>query len=490
WARCVVILTESDVARRSMLLARGAELVLMSPVGPERRSETFEAIDAVIAAMPWRQSLEIREWFVRQFDNRDVSTPALSAATRALVAHADADHVDPTMVLAATANDLDRREIRDRYITAWNLDEPGSDLEVLDKLDRVSTELADGLRADADAEQWLRTAIGYARLNAAAAARWQGDSASATRLLDHAVLSDSLAARSTPDADLHAPSDGNWAERYLLQNANIAQRLELLDELWSGSRRRLGPIDAEVLVSEAIRGSGRGVRKRARETVEAFGSSPAVVNALLEEAHRIPPVPDLADLIVSVTMTPLPDRNSPRWRIAVRRALVDRLLELLAAESTAADIDLLASLFDDAYYERAITNRVIPTSPDAATPPAARSAGLLRTRWDRIGERSVPTPAFDLNPAEIQRHYTARKALARGLVQHFVVEQRALAETMAYVIAAERPDAVASIHDVLDRLERDLQAAVHVFQQVALGERAMLELWQIRLGSELLREEG
>lgn len=490
WAKAVTTLTESDVTRRAMLLARGAELMLTSPASPQRRAESFGSISALIAAMPWKLTPECKVWFVRQFDNRDVGTPALSAATQALVGRSEADNVDPTMVLAASASDLDRRSLRDRYITAWGLDEASSDIEVLDKMDRAAQELDPGLLPGASPELMLRSAISLARLNAAAAASWQGDGAAALQLLDGYKVSDSIGQPRQGGDESFASNDANWAERYLTAGANIEKRLELLNELRSNARSNLGAVDAEVLVSEAIRGSGRGVRESARDLVDLYGSSPNVVNALIEEAPRIPPVLTMAELIVSVTASPLPDRNSPGWRAAVRRALVERLLQLLAAEGDTANIDLLASLLDDAYMERALLTRAAPHSGDAVTPPAERSAGLLRARWTRIAERSIPSPSLSLSLDEIERRRAGRGALASGLVQRFVVEQMALTETMAFVVAAERPGSIRSVQRVLDRVEGQLQRATHVFQQVALVERAMLDLWGIRLGLDLPPEEG
>ncbi|GAB4383637.1 MAG: hypothetical protein Kow0022_03990 [Phycisphaerales bacterium] len=490
WADAVTTLTLSDTSRRALLLARGAELMLTSPGPAHRRADRFESIACVIAAMPWKQSPECRSWFVRQFDNRDVDTPTLSAATQALVARSEADGVDPTMVLAATASDLDRRSLRDRYITAWGLDEAGSGVEVLDRLVDAAREIAPELAGSAEPEEMLRSAVELARLNAAAAAAWQGDGAAALRLLDAYKVPDLPALPGATDVEGMPEGNANWAERYLAAGANIEKRLELLRELRSSSRADLSVVDAEVLVAEAIRGSGSSVRDAAMELVDLYGSSVHVVNALLEESPRMPPVQGIADLIVNVTASPLPDRNSPSWRAAVRRALVERLLQLLAAEGKTAGIDTLASFLDDAYMERVIVTQAGPSSGDALTPAAERSAGLLRARWTRLAERAIASPSLSLSLDEIERRRAGRASLANGLVQRFVVEQSALGETMGYVVAAERPGAAPAVQAVLDRMERQLQRATHVFEQVALVERAMLDLWMIRLGLDVPREEG
>lgn len=490
WAEAVTTLTPSDTSRRALLLARGAELILTSPGLARQRADRFESIASVIAAMPWKQSPECRRWFVRQFDNRDVDTPTLSAATQALVARSEADGVDPTMVLAATASDLDRRSLRDRYIAAFGLEEAGSDVEVLDRLMDAAREIAPGLAGSVEPEEMLRSAVELARLNAAAAAAWQGDGAAALRLLDGYKVPALPALPNATDVEVMPEGNANWAERYLAAGANIEKRLELLRELRSSSRAQLSVVDAEVLVGEAIRGSGSSVRDAALELVDLYGSSVNVVNALLEESPRMPPVRGIADLIVSVTASPLPDRNSPSWRASVRRALVERLLQLLAAEGKTAGIDTLASFLDDAYMERVIMTQSASSSGDALTPSAERSAGLLRARWTRLAERAIASSSLSLSLDEIERRRAGRASLASGLVQRFVVEQSALAETMSFVVAAERPGAAPAVQAVLDRMEQQLQRATHVFEQVALVERAMLDLWTIRLGLNVPPEEG
>lgn len=488
WSRAVALLSESDASRRALLLAQGGGYVLITNLGPQRASIAFESIAAVIEAMPWEVA-ESRQWLVRQFDNREVGTPALSAATQALVARGRIENVDPTMVLPANASDPDRRTLRDRYVEAWNLSEPGSDTEVLERLERALAELDAGVSREPTGEQMLRSAVGYARLNAAAAARWQGDGAAAIQMLENFRVPDAALSRPGRGVDFADDSDGNWAERYLQQGANVDRRLELLGELRSRGGSRLGPVDAEVLVAEALRGSGRGVREVARTAVEQYGSSPAVVNALLEEAPRIPPLPGMSDLISGITLSPLPDRNSPLWRAVVRRALVERLLELLSAEGDTAAIDLLAALLDQAYMERAAMNRALSSSADGSSQPCERSAMQLRARWTQTAER-LPRSRLNFTLAEVERRRSGRMALSRGLIQQFVVEQIALAETMGIVVAAERPALTASVQGVLDRLDADVQRSLHVFEQVARVERAMVQLWELRLGLDISGGSG
>lgn len=486
WAEAAKAVTETDRSLRVTLLARGAEMLLVQPITPDERSDMYEAITVTIGAMPWSGNDDAQRWLVRQFDNRDVSAASLSAATRALVADTNAENLDPTMVLSATASELERRGLRDRYLLAWGLEQPGSDIAVLDALAKAAKQLDGDLATATQARDALRTAIGFARLNAAASSQWQGDAAAATFVLDQYRVP-APAVSPGPGAPVNTDNgDARWAERFLIASTNLEERAKLLTELRSSGGRRLGAVDAEVLVEAALRGANRRERELAREIVELYGSSPTIVNALLEEAPRIPPTRDMADLIVGITVTPLPDRNSPEWRTAVRRGLVERLSELLAADSDAAGVDELAALLADAYYERALTHRVSADSGDRVVPQAEKTLRNLRDRWSRAAERTIPAAGFSLSLADVERRRAGRFALASGMIQQFAVEELALAETMAIVIASEQPRKADAVQTILDDLAQRRRDATHIFQQIAATERAMVRLWEIRLGADAL----
>jgi hypothetical protein len=485
WARATNAVTASDASRRVTLLARGAELLMVQPVAPEERAQVYEAILAVVSAMPWTGNDDAKRWMVRQFDNRDVSTASLSAATRTLVAETDAENIDPTMVLSTTASDLSRRALRDRYLLAWGLEAPGSDLAVLDALSKAAGLLDDDLANATRPMDSLRAAVGFARLNAAAGSQWQGDADAASSLLSSFRLPADANPSQVVNQQRNVQADARWAEQYLIAGIKIDAKIKLLEQLRSRGGRNLGAVDAEVLVQASLRGGGKRVRSLARDIVELYGSSPAIVNALLEEAPRMPPSQTISDLIVSVTATPLPNRNSPDWRLAVRRALVERLLELLAADSALAGIDHLSALLDDAYNERAMTHRSTGDSGDSGdhmTPSAERSVRALTLRWTRSAQRSIPAAGFALTLGDVERNRAGRRALASGMIQEFAVEQLALTETMAIVVAGERPGRTDAISKILDELAASRRQASHIFEQISAAERAMVLIWEIRLG--------
>ncbi len=190
----------------------------------------------------------------------------------------------------------------------------------------------------------------------------------------------------------------------------------------------------------------------------------------------------ISELIVSVTGQPLPDWTNPEWRLAVRRALVERLLELIAADSIVAGVDELARLLDEAYDQRTSSGLSMTDSGDVIVASAERSVRELRARWTRAAQRGIPAAGFALTINEVARRLEGRRSLAVGMVQEFAVEQLALAETMAVVVVSEQSSHRAAVETVLEDLSQSRRDASHIFYQIAAAERAMAKLWEIRLG--------
>ncbi|MBX3322668.1 MAG: hypothetical protein KF757_06725 [Phycisphaeraceae bacterium] len=479
WVRSLEQVTRSDVQRRAHMLMHATDRVVMRSSDPQQR-RSYEAIRQLMRVMPWNESPDAKRWVVRQFDNRDVYNAALSAITAAIVADSRAENVDPTMVLAANASDLIRRDLRDRYAAAWSLDRPGEDRTLLDSILAARTQIDQAATSAKSSTDTFVAAVRYARLNAAAAAQWQGNSLEAKAWLDSSSTL-SITQMQSNRSPVVLDESTTWAVRYLAAGTHIEQRIELLRQLRGASRGSIGSVDAEVLVKEAVRGNVRSIRDTAREVVLTFGASPAIINALLEEAPRLAPTRATNDLVTALTYSPLPDPNSPTWRPTVRRVLVERLIELTVGQSPIAILDDLALLLEEAYQHQSPTRTT--SSGDQIKVSASQSARALRERWVRLAERSIPPLTLTNSLETIERTRMGRLTLVRGPVQEFHVEQLALIGTMAYVIACERPGALGAIESVLREFESVRRSSTHIVEQIAAGERTIAALWQIRYGA-------
>lgn len=482
WLQAVRAITLGDQALAERLVLGALVQLLRDGPEPTEHAPTHDAVELLLGALDWHPDSDARRWLVRVFAAPAYSSADLHVITAVLVQRGGPLGLDLTMTLGPRASELVRRELRDRYARVWGL---GRD----DDADLLAEDFAVALREtlarqqrDVTPLEHFETGTILARLNAASALRWRGELDAAQDLLDdliepvhHAATIDQSITTSFID-DL----GGDWATRYLHVGRNIQARLALLDEL--PSRGRLGVVDAEVLVAQAVRGNHAKVRAKARESVQAHLDDTSVLNALLEELPDLPASRANIALIEYVAGTSLPPESDKTWRIDARRALVEQLLTLVAAESELASIDRLAELIAQAYAER--VGREL-TSSGGRTPPAELIAAMLRSRWQQRAEGSIGAAGLDLNPAGIERQRAARSAMAGGPVQLFAAEQLAACESLAFVVAAEQPDRAGPVARVLDELQRQRRRTNHILVQIAAVERAMAQLWAIRLKEDL-----
>lgn len=484
WIGVVTALSGGDPAVRSRLLLAGLEAVLLD--GPEAAAgETARVVADLVFEIGWRTGDESRRRLVRWFDAAGVSSMDLHAVTEALTSRSSAEGVDVSMVLPANADEPQRREMRDRYAAVWGLESgPEHDLLVAEWAKSVAESL--GSQSESEAQQLARAVV-LSRLCEAAGLLFAGESQAPGELVrkaDEPVKAAVAAAHARPSARSldDGASDGSWGLRYLAAERNIPVRAGLLAELTRASGP-LGPADAEPLMVEALRGSPFQIRKQAQELVVKFGASPAVVNAALEQAVNIPRTLENSDLIRRISLAGLPSVKDPSWKVAVRRALVERLAEMLAAQTDSRVIDALAVLLGQSYQGRAFVGPVERgVSPPMEKASAEVSARAARLSWLRWAQAATPSGREPISLEQIARRQAGRKELASGLVQEFAAEQAGLCELMAYVVVSEQPAAGAQAAEILERLAGVRRSADHIFGQILAGERAMAELWAVRLG--------
>jgi hypothetical protein len=70
------------------------------------------------------------------------------------------------------------------------------------------------------------------------------------------------------------------------------------------------------------------------------------------------------------------------------------------------------------------------------------------------------------------------------MVQAFAAEQTSVAEAMSYIVACEQPGDIERIRLVLSTLAADRRHAVNVLEQIKVAERAIAQLWLIRMQQE------
>lgn len=478
WVLAALGATESDPSARTRLLLVALDDLLRS--GPEgsRSAWAHAAASRLVEAIDWSKDSPSRRWLLAAFNAPSLSSSDLHVVTSALARLRGIDGLDPTMTLDAQASERARTQLRDAFAGAWGLLETarsdethGAWANAKEQLDR---EIADALTP----EEHLALAARMALLNEAGAWIWRGELDHARSIIENAdrLVRDATDLARARARSLSAEPGGEWAVRYLSVRRNQQARLDLLDTLERSRSKRLTPMEAEVLTLEALRGSGQSVRERAHQVVAQFLDQPSVVNAFLEALPDAPETVRNARLISDAAAMRALDPRDPNWRIIARRGLVERLLELAAGETQASAIDRLSAIIARAYAAS-----IAQGAPDAEieAAPADQSAREARLRWRERASSSLAASRLSLD--QIERDRSARVAGSRGPVQRFDAEQRAIVELMAYVVIAEQAGAADEALAILASLDGARRGSGHIFEQIAHNERAIADLWSIRL---------
>jgi hypothetical protein len=491
---------QSPLFTRTSLVA--LEYLLTQAPEPTQDRTIFDAIGTITVALPWRKDDESRRWLLRWFDSQSVTANDLYALTSALATRSGAEGVDSSMVLSTGAGESQRAELRDRYAAVWGLSTGQTRDALVQDWAKAAREALvppppDPARTPVDA---LEHALNLARLNQAAGLLWSGDTGTVPDLLTPYKRPIPVPLPFTPAStqfDLKVnmlsnaagTADPSWLVKYCGAGQNIPMRRELLTQM----RRVPTPAEADILVKEACRGSPPQLRADARAIVVSYKDSPSIINGMLDFAPMVPITQDNAELVEQISAVNLPNIKDPSWRVAARRALVERLNEILASAGEFGRVDDLADALTAAYTPP------VPKAPDsdadsagplthvqkAPAVPLENAAMAVRGRWQREAELLVASGREPLNLTQIETRRSARLRLAVGRIQEFAGEVVNICELMSYVVAAEQPARSDDCASVLDELSGARRTSKHIFDQLESAERARLRLWLIRFGETL-----
>ena len=367
-------------------------------------------------------------------------------------------------------------------------------------------------------------AVTLARLNAAAEALWRADLALGSRLISDAQTLRGLPAESSgespvPDAPMieSLTSPGRDGDGQLALELAAAKRqpgpgiATLVKRRYND--RELGPVDCDAVAETAFYAASLELRLFCKRIAseDQLGNA-AMVNAMLEALPKAAPLQHISEMIESTTMFDLPSIHDERWPAAARAALVARLAELLG-RSTSAEFDDLALALARAY-------ELVPSAPAAADPAPKPPPASMPSPRLTPGEDLQPLPRSEFAPPDVgtgedpafraavakwsvwrelalgsrqpgtsaavqglQAKRDLRLSLARGRMQRFVAMQTSLAELMERVIADQRPSSRERLRAPLEHAAKSAGRATGVFEQIVIWERAIAELWTIRLGA-------
>ena len=496
WMRVQAALAGIDAEAAGAALVESLGELLRAPFSRES-SDGIQALAPGLALdVPGsRDAIRVIGWF----DDREISTASLSALTSALLSSGAIPGAPLDVLVSASATDGDRARVRDALAARFGVPITAPTRRVADRIGAAAAGVL-GATIPKEPIDALRLAARAAAVHQAASLKWVGrdaDADAAIALAEDSALgamvdsaSQALGAR-LDLARLTGPTsgaDGRWALRFIQASRNEDERARLLLEIRSGSVP-IGPADADVLALAALGPNPPLLRKTAQRTLLMHALNPFVIAAVTEAIPDAVTTDDVAETLEAFTLTTLPDPRAETFRAAAARAVMARLLSAIAP-SIDRRLVALQDRITGAYEGIA----------DASADPLSRGVGSWRDRSDRsAGVAAAEAVRASLRRdahryaegrwtfvrlSEIDRRHAARAALPRTGLERFIVEQQSIAETLAYLVAAERPLASIEAAGVIADMERAHLAAKDPMHQVLAAERAIVALWTIRFGTD------
>jgi hypothetical protein len=204
------------------------------------------------------------------------------------------------------------------------------------------------------------------------------------------------------------------------------------------------------------------------------------MTSLLEVLPRMNRSRASAELVALMTLRQLPDPESPEYALASRRAVIERLTDLLAMAMPIADVESQATRLAEMY--RATANglgaNVAVLSPDGfAGDLPAEAAELTFNRLRSRGLLLSPPAEVQLTLQQVETLAAARAAAAATPIRRFAAWQSSLLELTALLVASDRPACAKAVREVLDETADRRRKATGIAQQIMHTEMAMTRIW-------------
>jgi hypothetical protein len=488
--------------RHQAAVMRAIRLVLESSHDLSQPGATQNVLGRLISMAMDDPSESVRDAALAIFDDETVTIHDLWVFTSLLAADRRAIWVNDQLVIPSDADELHRGRVRDALARAWPEPTVASEDAAKGQIVVVDAALGQRWLAALDASQAKKMApspenlaqqlVTTSLLIEAIDEMVARNDVRAAELLT--TIEESLKDRSdVPPAPTRRAylrpgqaigMDGQWTAEYGDIGRSNEDRLQSLRTLRANAGTDLGPIDAETLVREAIRGSTMDIRSLAMAIIaEQLSTGPNVAMELLDQFADARPTEPLSDTIQRLSGRELPPARSPQWISAARLALVDHVLDL--RDGARRELDQSAAALTDSYTRRLAAIQREPSALVAPDDPA-EAAQLLAQAWL---ERAGVTLASNPVPADvggIQQRLAIRLKLAEGPIQRFVAHQLGILDLLAYITVAEQPALREPVLSLLHDSARRRMAMHDILEQSLDVERTIASLWKLRIGAARL----
>jgi hypothetical protein len=486
----------TSVASTASRLVLGAlESLLRSPVVLDDGGTGSALLGRLVQSLPAPLPGPVRALVERAHrDRRFAATPDLRALGSVFALRRDLPWYRANFVVPADATDATRDRFVGRVLAVWPETTAGPesgrplavDAEVLlawrETLDAV-TSRPEPLGPLARLDQAARLGEVAEAAHLLAAGRLT-EAASVLTALDEELVRPPDGADGLPSRPMNVPGlaapDGAWTRSWDATRGRGDPAVARVRALRTEAGRDLGPLDARTFVDIVSRTGNQRVQEAARAILlEKFRDGPNVILELLDALPEARIERDFRQMVHRLTGITIPEDDSERWRLLARAVLLEYATSVVGREGDpAARLERrLAETFD----RRAAVLERRRTMSGAVGGPAV-AAHRLADAWlaatnARVAIRPVPAPASEL--ADRSR---LRRRLAADPVQSAVAGLISVGEALAFVVAAEQPSLAEACEQLLAEVRRDRDQAATASDQWLAQERAILNLWRMRLG--------
>ncbi len=454
-----------EVERQEAVLLTTLDHLMTAGKEPTQDARVLAGVQTLASALDWSAQRGARGALVVWLGRSDVSSADAAVLTAVVAMKAEAT-ADRTFALSPGASDQDRLDLRDRFANLWQTQTAGARRDLaLAWLQEAEGAL--GAPVAGGVSDSMRETVRFASLNTAATRVWRGEAGLGA--LTMGTRSGNGPSTAEVLAQLHARGSSQWALDYLRAGPDMLRRRDLLRTFSS----EVTPLDAKLLVVDAMRGPTQEVRIQARRAIASSLGKPVVTAAMLDFAPFMPPTREASQLVQGATGWLLPNTRSPMWRVEVRRALVWKMLSHVD-DGTLSDLTSVEELLGTLYQQRLAK----PPSASVGTVDAMARAYDEQTLDAQAATRMRGRTALVTNVRTMTRE---RVRSAEGAPQLFVAYSSGLVELLAVAVTSERPGTSEQVDTLLTQWRREMAQASHVVRQMELSERMQARLWVLRM---------
>jgi hypothetical protein len=447
-----------DTRQRGWLSA-GRSGLLIGPANEKWKDCTRIFVQRI----EWDEGSDARVWYLSQVSDREVPSDRLAVLSRSLALYSSAQGLDLETLVAVDASMEQREAYLNTIRSRWGKQDlvVDEDRERLVNQAQTLLRLTEGKMGDA---QVLNRGIELARLNSACWARSRDDQASVQLMIQRFNSPVNHSSQTQLRPDLSSDQiDERWADD-ARNSSDTNQLLDLLQEL--DRLDDIGPKSAHALVLLAMQAPDLGVRDAAERTLLSHRDEVTVLIAL----DRVAGSERVSRRMMELIRSCIDEDNGVGDAYSLRRSLLESLVKngVFGSDNSAAN----AGSFVDEYL-KLLGVRI---GSQGGTTTRDLYQKLIRNIFEQ-GEEI---------PRSVVAELRVGKVMAVGPIQADTVYMRGVLRLFALQIKNESPGTVTQVESVIRDFETRMGGADRALEQIMLIERAIAELWLIKLESELI----